>query len=148
MRAICLYLLLLIPYNGDLCKGKCYASSATYPPHLFLKVPAIEPDPEPYGDFKTLIVPFKKVGNLIVVEAQIDSVYGNFILDTGAPGLVLNKTYFRDAPHIEDRDAGRRQRRNRPRLLKPAIKHLSIFELNYDRLIGRCVRPVGYREWA
>lgn len=46
-------------------------------------------------DFKTLIVPIKRIQNLIVVEARIDTLIGNFILDTGSPILVLNKTYFR-----------------------------------------------------
>lgn len=36
------------------------------------------------------------MGNLIVVKAKVDTVEGNFILDTGAPHLVLNLTYFRD----------------------------------------------------
>jgi hypothetical protein len=99
----------------------------------FKTLGAMEPAPEPYGDFKTLIVPFKKAGNLIVIEAQVDSMYGNFILDTGAPYLVLNKTYFRDAPHIQDQDANGVNGES-DRTFKTAIKHLSIFELNYDRL--------------
>jgi len=64
-----------------------------------------DPDPAPIADFKTLVVPIKRAGNLIVVEATIDSLEGNFILDTGAPYLVLNETYFRDSPKIADRDA-------------------------------------------
>lgn len=51
-------------------------------------------------------VPFTRAGNLIVVKARVDSLEGNFILDTGAPGLVLNLTYFRDYPvtHTADID--------------------------------------------
>ncbi len=44
-------------------------------------------------------VPFNRVGNLIVIKATVDTISGNFILDTGAPGLILNMTYFRDYPH-------------------------------------------------
>lgn len=62
-------------------------------------------DPAPYGDFQTLIVPIKRAGNLIIVEAQIDSLEGNFVMDTGAPYLVLNATYFRDAPHLDDQQS-------------------------------------------
>lgn len=51
---------------------------------------------EAKGDFDTLKLPIKRAGNLILVEASVDSIRGNFILDTGAPGLVLNTTYFRD----------------------------------------------------
>jgi hypothetical protein len=41
-------------------------------------------------------VPLKKAGNLLLVDATVDGVSGVFVLDTGAPGLVLNETYFRD----------------------------------------------------
>lgn len=51
---------------------------------------------EAKGDFDTLKLPIKRAGNLILVEATVDSIRGNFILDTGAPGLVLNTAYFRD----------------------------------------------------
>lgn len=52
--------------------------------------------PVPKGDFKKLVIPVKRVGNLIIVEATVDGIKGNFIFDTGAPYLVLNATYFRD----------------------------------------------------
>jgi hypothetical protein len=41
-------------------------------------------------------IPLKRAGRLLIIEAEVDSVKGNFIFDTGAPYLVLNKTYFRD----------------------------------------------------
>lgn len=41
-------------------------------------------------------IPLKRVGNLFFIEAMIDSMIGNFVLDLGAPYLVLNATYFRD----------------------------------------------------
>jgi hypothetical protein len=63
------------------------------------------PDSEPYADFRTLVVPIKRAGNLIIVEAQVDSLEGNFVLDTGAPGLVLNQTYFRYLPNIDNQEA-------------------------------------------
>lgn len=44
-----------------------------------------------------MTVPFQRVGNLIVVSGQIGDQIGNFVLDTGAPYLVLNETYFEDA---------------------------------------------------
>jgi hypothetical protein len=65
-----------------------------------------DPDPAPYADFKTLVVPIKRAGNLIIIEATVDSLEGNFVFDTGAPYLVLNETYFRDYPKISDQDAG------------------------------------------
>ena len=66
----------------------------------------ISNDPAPDGNFQTLAVPIKQVGNLIIVEAQLDTLVGNFVMDTGAPYLVLNATYFRDAPQIEERNSG------------------------------------------
>ncbi|ASU34314.1 pepsin/retropepsin-like aspartic protease family protein [Mucilaginibacter xinganensis] len=64
------------------------------------------PDPAPFADFNTLVVPIKRAGNLIIVEAQVDTMEGNFILDTGAPNLVLNETYFRYLPNVGDQEAG------------------------------------------
>ncbi len=49
-------------------------------------------------DSLTCTIPFSRAGNLIIVRAKVDTTEGNFILDTGAPGLVLNVTYFRDYP--------------------------------------------------
>jgi hypothetical protein len=72
----------------------------------FKNATVVDPDPAPFADFKTLVVPIKRAGNLIIVEAQVDTLEGNFVLDTGAPYLVLNETYFRDAPKIDDQDAG------------------------------------------
>lgn len=39
-------------------------------------------------------VPFKLDRRLIVVQALINDAHGNFIFDTGAPGVVLNQVYF------------------------------------------------------
>lgn len=50
------------------------------------------------SDSSSCVLPFNRVGNLIVVKARVDAMEGNFILDTGAPHLVLNATYFRDYP--------------------------------------------------
>jgi len=62
-------------------------------------------NPEPYGDFTSLNIPLKRVGRLLLVEAVIDGVSGNLVFDTGATGLVLNKTYFRKHQTIESSNA-------------------------------------------
>jgi predicted aspartyl protease len=41
-----------------------------------------------------IVIPLVRVSNLFMVEATVDGQTGNFVLDTGAPGLVLNQTYF------------------------------------------------------
>jgi len=43
-----------------------------------------------------LTIPLKRVGNLFLIDATVDNQTGNLIFDTGAMGLVLNKTYYRD----------------------------------------------------
>lgn len=55
-----------------------------------------------YGETDSCIVSFSRAGNLILIRAKADTVEGNFILDTGAPGLVLNITYFRNYPVTTD----------------------------------------------
>ncbi|WP_164972809.1 pepsin/retropepsin-like aspartic protease family protein [Lacibacter luteus] len=63
--------------------------------HNFTNEPIIETDSV---DF---ILPFSRAGNLILIKAKADKIEGSFILDTGAPGLILNTTYFRDYPVLE-----------------------------------------------
>lgn len=65
-------------------------------------------DPIITTDSSECIIPFNRAGNLILIKARIDSMEGNFVLDTGAPGLVLNMTYFRDYPDAGtlDNDGG------------------------------------------
>jgi len=47
------------------------------------------------SDNDMLIIPLKSAGRLIMIEAVIDNQSGNLIFDTGATGLVMNRTYFR-----------------------------------------------------
>ena len=90
-------------------------------------------DPDPSGDFSTLTVPLKRAGNLIIVEAQIDSVEGNFVLDTGAPYLVLNETYFRDAPKINDQESGGVNGASTG-TFTTVVHNFSILDLHYSKL--------------
>lgn len=70
---------------------------------LFIKNITVYTRPDLGGDTNTMAIPFSRAGNLIIVKAKADTLEGNFILDTGAPYLVLNITYFRDYPqqHLE-----------------------------------------------
>ncbi len=67
-------------------------------PRLTFTVLKFLPDADPVS----CVIPFSRAGNLILVRAKADTTEGNFILDTGAPGLVLNMTYFRDYPGTTD----------------------------------------------
>jgi hypothetical protein len=102
MPRIYLYLmicLLAVSWQQGQCSDKISINGITF------KNAIRDPDPDPSGDFNTLVVPIKRAGNLIIVEAQIDTLVGNFVLDTGAPYLVLNATYFRYMPQIAEQES-------------------------------------------
>lgn len=63
-----------------------------------LMVSAQGKDPVVRADTATSTIPFNLVGKLIILQASADTSVGNFIFDTGSPGLVLNNTYFRHYP--------------------------------------------------
>ena len=44
----------------------------------------------------SVVIPLKRAGRLFLIEAVIDGQTGNLVFDTGANGLVLNSTYFRN----------------------------------------------------
>ena len=48
------------------------------------------------SNVNTIYIPFTLVGRLMVVQARIDTLAGNFIVDTGSERLLLNKDYVRD----------------------------------------------------
>jgi predicted aspartyl protease len=54
----------------------------------------------------SIFIPLRRAGNLLLLEAEIDGQVGNFIVDLGAPYLVLNSTYFRDYEIDDDYYAG------------------------------------------
>ena len=59
-------------------------------------------DPVMQVDVPSIDLPFTTVGGLILVKAKVDTLEGNFVFDTGAPYLVLNKTYFRDLERTQN----------------------------------------------
>ncbi|GAP43692.1 aspartyl protease [Lentimicrobium saccharophilum] len=56
--------------------------------------------------FSSIVIPLKQAGRLFLIEARIDDQEGNLIFDTGATGLVLNRTYFRKYAAYEKPGAG------------------------------------------
>jgi len=58
------------------------------------KSPALIFDQAAVTDINTIYIPFTLLGRLIAFEARVDTVAGNFILDTGADRLLLNSNYF------------------------------------------------------
>lgn len=76
-------------------------------PEITLNIPSfkfIEPgfnnynDPVITSDSASSTIQFSRAGNLILIRAKADTTEGFFILDTGAPYLILNMTYFRGYP--------------------------------------------------
>lgn len=47
-------------------------------------------------NFDCINIPLTRAGKLLLIEARIDNEIGNLVFDTGASGMVLNSTYFRD----------------------------------------------------
>jgi len=57
------------------------------------------------GNVISVIIPLKRAGRLLLLEAIIDGQIGTFILDTGSTSLVLNQTYFRNYMPINEIEA-------------------------------------------
>ncbi|MFD1256404.1 aspartyl protease family protein [Mucilaginibacter terrae] len=113
------------------------AKAAPKPRLIFhtTKPTALSP-PEPIfpKGLNTLVIPIKRAGNLIIIEAQVDSVAGNFVLDTGAPYLVLNATYFRNMPNYSDQEANG-VNGNSAGTFRTEVKNFSLgLDLSFKRL--------------
>jgi hypothetical protein len=51
--------------------------------------------PADANSFESLTIPLKRAGNLILVDALVDSLEGNLIFDSGSSRVLLNAVYFR-----------------------------------------------------
>jgi len=127
LPAALLCILLFSGMNGH-CAGKFTVDGISFP-----NAQIVNDDPTPYGDFQTLVVPIKRAGNLIIIEAQLDSLEGNFVMDTGAPYLVLNTTYFRDVPHVSEQESAGINGESAGSFTT-VVHDFSILDLHYSRL--------------
>jgi hypothetical protein len=95
-------------------------------------------------------IPFSRAGNLIVVKAKVDSTQGNFIIDSGNPGLVLNQTYFRNYKTITDEDLGSESKGINGTVNN--VEHIMISEFTFGKLIDNQLKadllPLGHIENA
>ena len=83
-------------------------------------------------DSSSCIIPFNRVGNLILIQAKADTTEGNFILDTGSPYLVLNVVYFRNYPVTPLSDEERTSVSGTSTAVeKTSVRHFSFGSLNY-----------------
>jgi len=86
---------------------------------------------EPLGDFQSITIPLKRAGHLFLIEARIDDQVGNLIFDTGASGLVLNKTYFRKYAAIE-KSAGGGITGVSDKIYRTVVKRIDISGMYYE----------------
>ncbi|MET0464031.1 MAG: pepsin/retropepsin-like aspartic protease family protein [Chitinophagaceae bacterium] len=91
-------------------------------------------DPIVSTDSSTCIIPFTRVGNLIVIKGSADGLEGNFILDTGAPRLVLNMTYFRDYPMLAGEEEAGGITGGSSGNSPTALKKFDFGPVHYDRI--------------
>jgi len=76
-------ILILFLFIGQLAYTQNFVS--------FLSVDAESKEKEAISTIKTSIIPFTVVEGMILVEATMNQQKGNYIIDTGAPTLVLNE---------------------------------------------------------
>jgi predicted aspartyl protease len=96
------------------------------------------------GNAVGVTIPLKRAGRLFLLEGTINNIVGNFILDTGASGLVLNTTYFRNAIAVDDEEGGGVTGSTQT-VARTNIKHLSVGDLVYSN-VSADVTPLGHLE--
>ena len=75
----------------------CFSLTASVPFQCTLQIEGF-----PLNEINSVIIPFESYGGLIVIKASINGEEeGNFILDSGANGLVINSKYFKYDQRIE-----------------------------------------------
>lgn len=89
-------------------------------------------------------IPLVQAGKLLLIEAEVDGLRGNFILDTGAPYLVLNTTYFRNTLKIDTLVAGGITGAACD-LCRTRIGRLNLSSIHYDSLEADVI-PLGQIE--
>lgn len=103
-------------------------------------------DPVVRADTSSCTIPFNLVGKLIILQASADTSTGNFILDTGTPGLVLNNTYFRDYPvRSPHGSSGADINGSGEQVEQTSVPHFTLGTLHFHRTIADLL-PLGHLE--
>lgn len=94
-----------------------------------------------------MVLPLKRAGNLIMLEAIVDGIRGNLILDTGSSSVVLNSIWFNDearalAGYSAGGITGSTETYSQMR-----IEHLQISEMEFEK-INASVSDLGHLERA
>lgn len=85
------------------------------------------------GDFQSLIIPLRRAGKLILIDAVVDSMEGNLIFDTGSAGLVLNSMYFRSTRRAGGQTSGGITGTVEA-VSKRSIRRLQLSEVRYEKI--------------
>ncbi len=137
--------LLLLPWNMHQTPV-----AAGLPPDLGMTLPPVKmtlralPILGATGKFIGVTLPLKRVGHLLLLEGTLDNMVGNFILDTGASGLVLNQTYFRNAIPVSDEEGGG-VTGSTAGVSRLHVRSLVISELTYNGMAADVI-PLGHLE--
>ncbi len=83
-------------------------------------------------------IPLKRAGRLLLIEAEIDGMVGNFVFDTGADKLVLNKTYFRKNLQPVEESGGGLSGGARM-TFKTHVEQLHASELDFENILADVV---------
>lgn len=102
------------------------------------------PISDPQGNVVGVTIPLKRAGRLLLLEGTVDNVSGNFILDTGASGLVLNKTYFRSSMTFHNEEGGG-VTGTTSAVARLIVKRLVVSELIYTKVYADVI-PLGHLE--
>jgi len=129
MKALTLLLLLAT----SLCASAQIADSTESATVLWANERRL-PDPEPLFSEDHYIIPFTMAGRLILIEASIDTLTGNFILDTGAPHLVLNKSWFRHYGTRNFASAGGGITGEIQEVLSAQIRHFTLSKITFKQI--------------
>ena len=96
------------------------------------------------GNVVGITIPLKRAGRLFLLEATIDQQSGNCILDTGASGLVLNKTYFRESIVFDDMEGGG-VTGTTGQVSRVKVKHMQVSDFSFDNVLAD-VTQLGHLE--
>lgn len=135
IRAVCLLgaiLACLSASSVDCCPG---FSPVPIKTDTRLATELLSKSNEPLGDFQSLTIPLKRVGRLFLIEAKIDDQAGNLIFDTGASGLVLNKTYFRKYASFE-KPAGGGITGAFDKISQIVVKRIDVSGMHYENAVA------------
>jgi len=135
-------LLLLLPAVTETWRTNFFSQSLVQPKvHRHSTSPggsllgAAFPGPIVSSDSASCTIPFSRAGNLIIIKARVDTLEGNFIMDTGAPHLILNMTYFRDYPSAGEQEDSQGGITGNVASTSPTdVPQLSLGPIKYNRL--------------